>query len=69
MPAIVLLNPEDVGSLLRDGPSDIEKAEYAYWQKNAIIYVMGKSKKSDKHDYVLFTLTKINIFLIYLLEI
>jgi hypothetical protein len=57
MPAIVLLNPEDAESLLKPS-NDKEKAEYDYWQKNAFIYIMGKSKKLDKHDYVLLTLKK-----------
>jgi hypothetical protein len=57
MPAIVLLNPEDAGSLLNPS-NDQEKAEYSYWQENAFIYVMSKNKKSDKHDYVLLKLKK-----------
>lgn len=44
MPAIVLLNPEDAGSLLNPS-NDEEKADCNYWQKNAFIYVMGKNKK------------------------
>jgi len=45
MPAIVLLNPEDAGSLLREPSNELEQAEYDYWQQNAFIYKMGKRKK------------------------
>jgi hypothetical protein len=69
MPAIVLLNPEDTRSLFKKSTKK-EKEDYEYWQKNAFIHIMGKSKKFDRYNYVLLTLKKIKTsFLIYLFEI
>jgi hypothetical protein len=47
MPAIVLLNPEDTRSLFKKSTKK-EKEDYEYWQKNAFIHIMGKSKKFDR---------------------
>jgi len=63
MPAIVLLNPEDAGSLLREPSNELEQAEYDYWQQNAFIYKMGKRKKSNKAEYLPFLLNKQKILL------
>lgn len=40
-PAIVLMNPEDTGSLLIRSRSDKQEDSPDYWQKRATIYVMG----------------------------
>ncbi len=42
-PAIVLLNPEDTGSLLLTENLTVEQRQNAaYWKKRAFIYIMGK---------------------------
>ena len=40
-PAIVLMNPEDAGSLLARAQSSKAKASVEYWRKRATIYTMG----------------------------
>ncbi|CAF1538053.1 unnamed protein product [Adineta steineri] len=40
-PAIVLLNPEDAGSLLQEPNTTEQKNMFEYWQKRAFIYIMG----------------------------
>ena len=41
MPAIVLLNPDSCGSLLRKARKNKDKVELDYWKENAFIYLMG----------------------------
>jgi hypothetical protein len=40
-PAIVLMNPEDTGSLLIQSRSDTQEDSPDYWRKRATIYKMG----------------------------
>ncbi|CAF4464345.1 unnamed protein product, partial [Adineta steineri] len=40
-PAIVLLNPEDAGSLTREPNTVEEQQSTQYWKKRAIVYIMG----------------------------
>ncbi|CAF3407378.1 unnamed protein product, partial [Rotaria sp. Silwood2] len=40
-PAIVLLNPEDAGSLLQAPITDPQQDTAAYWRERAFIYIMG----------------------------
>jgi len=40
-PAIVLMNPEDAGSLLKRSRSNTEEDSPDYWRKRATIYKMG----------------------------
>ncbi|CAF1508106.1 unnamed protein product [Adineta steineri] len=40
-PAIVLLNPEDAGSLTREPRTAEEQQSAKYWKKRAIVYIMG----------------------------
>ncbi len=42
-PAIVLLNPEDAGSLLEEPLTRHQQNTADYWNKRAFIYIMGKS--------------------------
>ncbi|CAF1046442.1 unnamed protein product [Adineta steineri] len=44
MPAIVLLNPEDAGSLLREPKTDEEIHERAYWDKNSFKIIMKEGE-------------------------
>ncbi|CAF1511608.1 unnamed protein product [Adineta ricciae] len=46
-PAIVLLNPEDAGSLLKEPITDQEKSMAEYWKERAFIYIMG----TDEYFY------------------
>ena len=39
IPAIILMNPEDQGSLLGTGPESVATAPF--WQERAVVYVMG----------------------------
>ncbi len=53
-PAIVLLNPEDAGSLIATEHTSIEQQQNAaYWKKRVFIYIMGniimKKKKFNLH--------------------
>ena len=46
MPAIVLLNLEDVSYLkAKEGDPKYNKDKAAYWSKSALVYEMGKNKK------------------------
>ena len=40
-PAIVLMNPENAGSLLAKPNTLIERQNAAYWKSRATIYVIG----------------------------
>ncbi|CAF4204361.1 unnamed protein product, partial [Adineta steineri] len=40
-PAIVLLNPEDAGSLLQEPNTTEQQNMFEYWKKRAFIYIMG----------------------------
>jgi hypothetical protein len=42
MPAIVLLNPEDAGSLNREPITEAERHEKQYWNERAFIIRMRK---------------------------
>jgi hypothetical protein len=42
MPAIVLLNPGDEGSLTSPAITEKQKQDSDYWSKRAFIYRMGK---------------------------
>jgi hypothetical protein len=44
MPAIVLLNPGDEGSLTTPPLTEKEQQEVDYWSKRAFVYKMGKNK-------------------------
>ncbi|CAF1491267.1 unnamed protein product [Rotaria sp. Silwood1] len=46
-PAIVLMNPEDAGSLLEEPITDLQKKTAEYWNKRAFIYIMG----ADEYFY------------------
>ncbi|CAF2794228.1 unnamed protein product [Rotaria sp. Silwood2] len=46
-PAIVLLNPQHVGSLLAEPIDENQKRSSEYWQQRAVIYIM----KSDEYFY------------------
>ncbi|CAF1436330.1 unnamed protein product [Rotaria sordida] len=41
-PAIVLMNPDDAGSLLEQPMTDRQKKTMEYWKERASIYIMGK---------------------------
>ncbi|CAF1576932.1 unnamed protein product [Adineta steineri] len=43
-PAIVLLNPEDAGSLTREPVTREEKQIAEYWKERAIVYIMGPNE-------------------------
>ena len=43
MPAVVLLNPDQAGSLLDSAPVNGVISHDAYWAERAYVYVMGKS--------------------------
>jgi hypothetical protein len=46
MPAIVLMNPEDAGSLLaKPGDPNYDENIAKYWAERAYVYVMSKYKK------------------------
>ena len=40
-PAIVLLNPEDAGSLLAEPKTIVEQRTAEYWHERAFVYQMG----------------------------
>lgn len=40
-PAIVLLNPQHVGSLLAEPIDENQKRSAEYWQQRAVIYIMS----------------------------
>lgn len=40
-PAIVLLNPQHVGSLLAEPIDENQKRSSEYWQQRAVIYIMS----------------------------
>lgn len=40
-PAIVLMNPENAGSLLAQPTTESERDEAAYWKARASVYIMG----------------------------
>ena len=42
MPAIVLLNPENAGSLTATPHTLKERQNAAYWSERAVVYEMGK---------------------------
>ena len=43
-PAIVLLNPEDAGSLLAEPVTEQEKQTALYWKERAFIYIMQEGE-------------------------
>ena len=43
-PAIVLLNPEDAGSLLSQPVTMQQQQTAEYWKERAFIYIMGKDE-------------------------
>lgn len=45
MPAIVLLNPENAGSLIKKPKTEKEILDAEYWKERAFIYRMGKKEK------------------------
>ena len=50
MPTIVLMNPEDAGSLLKVPQTVLEQEEAAFWKANAVVHVMSTYKNmNDKN--------------------
>ncbi|CAF1539458.1 unnamed protein product, partial [Adineta ricciae] len=49
-PAIVLMHPEDTGSLLREPVTAEQRQTNAYWRKRAFIYVMGPDEYFHKRQ-------------------
>ena len=45
-PAIVLLDPNEAGSLLVEPVTDEQKETYKFWQEHAIIHILG-TRSSD----------------------
>ncbi|CAF1539189.1 unnamed protein product, partial [Adineta ricciae] len=50
-PAIVLLNPEDAGSLIAEPANTAERRFVRYWRHRAIVYRLGPDEYFHRPDH------------------
>jgi hypothetical protein len=51
-PAIILLNPEDAGSLLAEPVTEQQKQTAQYWKERAFIYIMSEGEYFFKRPII-----------------